>query len=110
MAKLGKITVLATAAEAARQWAKNNPDKAQAYIDKAGSVVDKQTKGKYSQKITKASTKAKEAVAKGSSAIFIARREISGLWRSAALALRRLMTRLRGRRASSSTISLCFRT
>lgn len=67
MAKLGKITVLATAAEAARQWAKNNPDKAQAYIDKAGAVVDRQTKGKYSTKITKASTKAKEAVAKGSS-------------------------------------------
>ena len=68
MAKLGKITVLATAAEAARQWAKNNPDKAQAYIDKAGAVVDRQTKGKYSKKITKASTKAKEAVAKGASA------------------------------------------
>ena len=68
MARLGRITVLATAAEAARQWAKNNPDKAQAYIDKAGSVVDKQTKGKYSKKITKASTKAKEAVAKGASA------------------------------------------
>lgn len=67
MAKFGKITVLATAAEAARQWAKNNPDKTQAYIDKAGAVVDRQTKGKYSTKITKASTKAKEAVAKGSS-------------------------------------------
>lgn len=68
MARLGKITVLATAAEAARQWAKNNPDKAQAYIDKAGAVVDKQTKGKYSTKITKASAKAKEAVAKGAAA------------------------------------------
>lgn len=64
MSKLGKITVLATAAEAARQWAKNNPNKAHGYIEKAGAVVNQRTKGKYSKQITGATAKAKEAVAK----------------------------------------------
>ena len=65
MARLGRITVLATAAEAARQWAKNNPDKAGAYIDKAGAAVDQVTKGKYSRQITSATGKAKGAVGGG---------------------------------------------
>ncbi len=65
MKKLGKITLLATAAEAARQWAKNNPDKANDYIDKASAAVDKRTKGKYSKQLTGATQKAKEAVTKG---------------------------------------------
>ena len=65
MGKLGKITVLASAAEAARQWAKNNPDKAKGYIDKASRVVNDRTKGKYAKQVDGASAKAKDAVTKG---------------------------------------------
>lgn len=65
MSKLGKITLLATAAEAARQWARNNPDKASGYIDKAGQTVNRKTGGKYTKQVTGATAKAKDAVAKG---------------------------------------------
>src|SRR3712207_8511796 len=43
-----RLALLATAAEAARRYAKSNPDKASKYLDQAASFVDKQTKGKYS--------------------------------------------------------------
>lgn len=46
-----RVTALAGAVEAARRYVKNNPDKVHKYTQKAGSFVDKQTKGKYHDKI-----------------------------------------------------------
>jgi hypothetical protein len=54
-----RLAVLATAAEAARRYAKSNPDKAARYVDQAAQFVDKQTKGKYSGQIQGAASKAK---------------------------------------------------
>ncbi|MFB9729219.1 antitoxin [Haloechinothrix salitolerans] len=46
-----RITALTGAVEAARRYARNNPEKVRQYTEKAGSFVDKQTKGKYHNKI-----------------------------------------------------------
>ncbi|MGH3995135.1 MAG: antitoxin [Pseudonocardiaceae bacterium] len=54
MPLLRKLTVLAGAAEAARRYARNNPDKVNRWADKAGQFVDKRTKGKYHKKIDNA--------------------------------------------------------
>lgn len=54
-----KLATLATAAEAARRYAKKNPDKASKYVDQAAQFIDKQTKGRYSGQITGAVSKAK---------------------------------------------------
>jgi hypothetical protein len=54
-----KLATLATAAEAARRYAKSNPDKAAKFVDQAAQFVDKQTKGKYSGQIRGAADKAK---------------------------------------------------
>jgi hypothetical protein len=54
-----KLAALATAAEAARRYAKSNPDKAAKLVDQAAQFVDKQTKGKYSGQIHGAAAKAK---------------------------------------------------
>ena len=54
-----RLAVLATAAEAARRYAKSNPDKAARFVDQAAQFVDKQTKGKYSGQIHGAASKAK---------------------------------------------------
>jgi MT0933-like antitoxin protein len=54
-----RLALLATAAEAARRYAKSNPDKAAKYLDQAAGFVDKQTKGKYSGQIRGAADKAK---------------------------------------------------
>jgi hypothetical protein len=59
MALIKRLALLATAAEAARRYAKSNPDKASKYLDQAASFVDKQTKGKYSGQIRGAADKAK---------------------------------------------------
>jgi hypothetical protein len=56
-----KLATLATAAAAARSYAKKNPDQASRYVDQAAQFIDKQTKGKYSSKITGAASKAKNA-------------------------------------------------
>lgn len=56
-----KLATLATAAEAARRYAKKNPDKAAKYLDQAAQFVDKQTKGKYSGQISGVASKAKSA-------------------------------------------------
>jgi hypothetical protein len=61
MALFKRLTVLAGAAEAARRYARKNPDKAGKYLDQAAAFVDKQTKGKYSNQIRGAATKAKGA-------------------------------------------------
>ena len=51
MPRIKNIAVVLTAAEAARQWAMNNPDKAQSYIDTATGFIDKRTHGKYHDRI-----------------------------------------------------------
>ncbi len=52
MAMIRKLAVLAGAAEAARRYAKNNPEQASKYLDQAAGFVDKQTKGRYSGQIS----------------------------------------------------------
>jgi hypothetical protein len=59
MPLLRKLATIATAAEAARRYAKKNPDKAAKYLDQAASFVDKQTKGKYTAKIDGVTQKVK---------------------------------------------------
>ena len=51
MPKLKNLAALAAAIEAARRYARSNPDKAAQYLDQAAAFIDKQTKGKYSTKI-----------------------------------------------------------
>jgi MT0933-like antitoxin protein len=59
MPLLKRLAVLVTAAEAARRYAKSNPDQAARIVDQAAQFVDKQTKGKYSGQIKGAADKAK---------------------------------------------------
>jgi antitoxin protein of toxin-antitoxin system len=59
MPLLRKLATIATAAEAARRYAKKNPDKAAQYLDQAASFVDKQTKGKYTAQIDGVAQKVK---------------------------------------------------
>jgi len=54
-----KLAALATAAEAARRYARSNPDKAGKYLDQAATFVDRQTKGKYRTQIDGVAKKAK---------------------------------------------------
>lgn len=54
-----KLTVLAGAAEAARRYAKNNPEKVARMAENAGRFVDKKTHGKYHSKIEDAVRKVK---------------------------------------------------
>src|SRR3954462_14507400 len=51
MPLLRKLATIAAAGEAARRYAKKNPDKTAKYLDQAASFVDKQTKGRYTTKI-----------------------------------------------------------
>lgn len=62
MAKFAKAAAVFTAAETARQWARNNPDKARSYIDKATGFVDQRTKGKYHSQIDGLSRNAKKSL------------------------------------------------
>lgn len=59
MSMFRKLAAVATAAEAARRYAKSNPDKAAKIVDQAAQFVDKQTKGKYSGQIHGFASKAK---------------------------------------------------
>jgi MT0933-like antitoxin protein len=51
MAWIRRLATIATAAEAARRYAKKNPDQAAKYVDQAAAFVDKQTKGRYAAQI-----------------------------------------------------------
>ena len=51
MAKFKNAAVVLTATETARQWARNNPDKAGDYIDKATGFIDRRTKHKYHKQL-----------------------------------------------------------
>src|SRR5262245_38783740 len=46
-----KMAAIAATAEAARRYAKRNPEQAARYLDQAAAFVDKQTKGRYTAKI-----------------------------------------------------------
>ena len=59
MALIKKLAVLAAAAEAARQYAKRNPEQSSKYLDQAAQFVDKQTKGRYAGQINGATQKVK---------------------------------------------------
>ena len=54
MALMRRLTVLAGAAEAARRYVRNNPDKVNNMADKAAHFVDKRTKGKYHKHVDRA--------------------------------------------------------
>jgi hypothetical protein len=60
MAMIRKLTALAGAAEAARRYAKKNPDQAGKILDQAAQFVDKQTKGRYSGQISSVARKVKD--------------------------------------------------
>jgi MT0933-like antitoxin protein len=59
MPLLRKLATIAAAGEAARRYAKKNPDQAAKYLDQAAAFVDKQTKGKYTAKIDGVTQKVK---------------------------------------------------
>jgi len=61
MSKLRKIAVLGAAAEAARRYARNNPEKADRYVAQASEFADRRTKGKYSRQIDSLARKARDA-------------------------------------------------
>jgi hypothetical protein len=56
-----KLATLASAAAAARSYAKKNPEQASRWVDQAAQFIDKQTKGKYSSQISGVASKAKSA-------------------------------------------------
>lgn len=56
-----KLAALAGAAEAARRFARKNPDKAGKLVDQAARFVDNQTKGRYRGQIDGVVRKAKGA-------------------------------------------------
>jgi hypothetical protein len=51
MPLLRKLTVVAGAVEAARRYARNNPEKVNRMADRAGTFIDRRTKGKYHKTI-----------------------------------------------------------
>lgn len=59
--RLGKVAVLAGAVEAARRYARQNPDKVNKAAGQAGRFVDERTKGKYSSQIDGAVRKVQDA-------------------------------------------------
>lgn len=65
MSKFKKTVVILTAAEAVRQWAHNNPDQAQKFIDRATGFVDQRTGGRYATQISTASSMAKKNLTQG---------------------------------------------
>jgi MT0933-like antitoxin protein len=61
MALIRRLATVATAVEAARRYAKKNPDKTSKYVDQAVQFVDKRTGGKYTNQIHGVADKAKGA-------------------------------------------------
>jgi hypothetical protein len=51
MAVLRRLTVVAGAAQMAREYVKRNPDKVRAAAEQAGRFVDRRTGGKYRTRI-----------------------------------------------------------
>ncbi len=65
MSKFKKAVVMLTAAEAARQWAHNNPETARKFIDQATGFANQRTGGKYSQQFSSFSSMAKQNLTGG---------------------------------------------
>jgi len=65
LGKLGKLVVLAGAVEAARRYAKTNPDAVGKIADQAGLLVDQCTKGKFSNQIDGAVRKVQDTTGRG---------------------------------------------
>lgn len=63
MALIGRLAVLAGAAEAARRYARDNPEKTDRYLSKAADFANQRTKGKYTRQITSATSKARQLAA-----------------------------------------------
>jgi hypothetical protein len=63
MPSIRRLTMLAGAAEAARRYVRKNPDKVTKLAENAGRFVDKQTKGKYHERIDGAVRKVRSATA-----------------------------------------------
>lgn len=61
MAGLNKLGALASAAQAARRYVRENPEKADQYLGKAAEFADKRTKGKYSRQIGDVTSRARSA-------------------------------------------------
>ena len=61
---MGKINNMRRVAEMAKKLVAKNDAKVKEALEKAADVVDSKTKGKYSEKIEGAVTKAKDAVDK----------------------------------------------
>jgi hypothetical protein len=59
---LRRLTVIATAAGAARQYAKAHPDTVNKWAAQAGHFLDKSTKGKYHDRITSAVNKVRSSI------------------------------------------------
>lgn len=62
MSLFKRLATLAAAAEAARRYARSNPEQAAKFVDQAATFIDKQTKGKYSGQISGVAQKAKGVV------------------------------------------------
>jgi hypothetical protein len=66
LGKLGKLVVVAGAVEAARRYAKTNPEAVGKIAGQAGRFVDQCTKGKYSNQIDGAVRKVQDATGRSS--------------------------------------------
>lgn len=66
LGKLGKLVVLAGAVEAARRYAKTNPEAVGKVASQAGRLVDGCTKGKFSSQIDGIVRKVQDATGRGS--------------------------------------------
>jgi MT0933-like antitoxin protein len=63
---LGRLIALAGVVEAARRFAKNNPDVVSKIVDQGGRLVDQLTKGKFSNQIGGAVRKVQDTTGRGS--------------------------------------------
>jgi hypothetical protein len=66
LGKLGTLVVLVGAVEAARRYAKANPDAVGKMAGQAGQLADQCTKGKFSNQIHGAVRKVQDATGTGS--------------------------------------------
>lgn len=62
-----RLAMLATAADAVRRFAKNNPEQFNRFVERAAGFVDQRTNGKYNKQISGVSKKIKDVT--GSSAV-----------------------------------------
>ena len=65
MSTFKKAALVLPAAEAARQWAHNNPDTATTFINRATDFVDQRTGRKYTRALSKASVMAAKNLTEG---------------------------------------------